>query len=111
MTPRIPPELHKPRTLRRPFPVAPLVEATKDRTVPYTVEGVPNTQQIRADENRRLGVTRGQRRRMEAFGLDAFTADRLAIRSGLHPAMVWGVQWWAEVEADSAGQEQLFDMA
>ena len=28
--------------------------------------------------------------------LDAFRADRLAIRIGLHPALVWGQQWWDE---------------
>lgn len=33
-------------------------------------------------------------------GIPLWEADRLAIRVGLHPAVVWGADWWADEEDD-----------
>lgn len=32
--------------------------------------------------------------------ISAYRADRLSIRIGTHPALVWGQQWWASAEDD-----------
>ena len=44
----------------------------------------------------RLGVGRAQvlRWRKGNTRLDQYAADRLAIRAGYHPSLVWGQQWW-----------------
>ena len=44
-----------------------------------------------------LGVGRAavnRWRRNERYYLTAYHADRIAIRIGTHPAMLWGRQWW-----------------
>lgn len=44
-----------------------------------------------------LGVGRtavGRWRADRQYLLTAYHADRIAIRIGSHPAMVWGRQWW-----------------
>ena len=47
-----------------------------------------------------LGVGRVQVskwRRGHSFMLTEYHADRIAIRIGTHPAMLWGRQWWESV--------------
>ena len=49
-----------------------------------------------------LGVTRRKVRQWragEAVMINAFRADRLAVRTGRHPSLVWGVAWWGEVDS------------
>lgn len=44
-----------------------------------------------------LGVGRSQVNRWRnnnSYLLNAYHADRIAIRIGTHPAMLWGRQWW-----------------
>jgi hypothetical protein len=44
-----------------------------------------------------LGVGRvsvGRWRKDKQYLLTAYHADRIAIRIGTHPAMLWGRQWW-----------------
>ena len=44
-----------------------------------------------------LGVGRTQVnnwRNNKTFLLNAYHADRIAIRIGTHPSMLWGRQWW-----------------
>jgi hypothetical protein len=45
-----------------------------------------------------LGVGRTQVnkwRNNQGYLLNAYRADRIAIRIGTHPSMLWGRQWWA----------------
>lgn len=44
----------------------------------------------------RLRVDRQQvyRWRTGKVMFDTWTADRLAIRAGYHPSLIWGQQWW-----------------
>lgn len=44
----------------------------------------------------RCGVTSSAWRKARARGLPLRNADRWAIRAGLHPAIVWGDDWWAD---------------
>jgi len=50
----------------------------------------------------RLGVDRQQvyRWRNGKCQLDTWTADRLAIRIGSHPCLIWGQQWWDDAAAE-----------
>jgi hypothetical protein len=48
-----------------------------------------------------LGVGRttvNKWRNNRQYMLNAFYADRIAIRIGTHPAMLWGRQWWETAE-------------
>jgi len=49
---------------------------------------------------RRLGVNRAQilRWRKGHVRLDTWQADRLAIRAGYHPSLIWGNLWWENAE-------------
>lgn len=54
----------------------------------------------------RLGVNRQQvyRWRRGEVMLNTWAADRLAIKCGYHPALVWGQQWWD----DAAPKRRLY---
>jgi hypothetical protein len=47
------------------------------------------------DECQRLGVSLETRRRLLAEGLTEAQADRLAVRAGVHPAVLWPA--WVEL--------------
>jgi len=34
----------------------------------------------------------------KSYMISCWRADRMAIRIGLHPALVWGEQWWTEID-------------
>lgn len=34
----------------------------------------------------------------KAYMISCWRADRMAIRLGLHPSLVWGEQWWIDVD-------------
>lgn len=34
----------------------------------------------------------------KAFMISCWRADRMAIRIGLHPSLVWGDQWWTDID-------------
>lgn len=70
---------HTPRCSQSRWPVAPLVEAV----------GTTRLYEV-------LGVERTQVRRLEVSGLPTFQADRWALAFGLHPAQVWGWDWFAD---------------
>lgn len=36
--------------------------------------------------------------RYRQFGLSLVQADRLAIRAGIHPCLIWGTAWWVGTE-------------
>lgn len=40
------------------------------------------------------GTTRSSIRRWQETGLNPIVADRVCARLGLHPADVWGDDWW-----------------
>lgn len=40
------------------------------------------------------GTTRSSVRRWQETGLNPIVADRVCARLGLHPADVWGDDWW-----------------
>jgi hypothetical protein len=65
---------------RRPFPLDALLHITRETA---------------ADLGRRCGVNTRSLARWRAAGLTATVADRLAVRSGHHPAEVWP-NWWEE---------------
>lgn len=69
----------------RVFGIGPLLDAIADVADIHRLVGQPRT----AEENRVLGLTRGRRRDYARFGLNAYTADNLAVHVGLHPAEIW----------------------
>lgn len=88
----------------RPFDFASLLAAVEARVDSETYRG-PN---LVGEENRQAGVDRRQRRIYERLGMDPFTADRLAVQAGFHPAEVWP-HWWDEAAADPyERQQELF---
>lgn len=54
-----------------------------------------------AAENRALGVDRAQRYRWRQIGISVYDADRLAVRLGTHPALIWD-DWFADCETVDA---------
>jgi hypothetical protein len=38
----------------------------------------------------------------KAYMISCWRADRMAIRIGLHPALIWGEQWWTEIDAQES---------
>lgn len=49
-----------------------------------------------------LGVTRRALHFFRSDGLSIKQADKFALRAGLHPAQVWGVEWWKSNDEESA---------
>lgn len=63
------------------------------------VEGMEG--QLRtAAENRVLGIDRQRRKYWRDHGLTAYDADRLAVRLGTHPALIWP-EWWTTCEPEA----------
>ncbi len=79
-----------PRRPPRPFPLQPLLDFVR-----AGIDCSLLPQQRLEVENRRLGLLSRQKADWARIGLDAATADMLAIRIGLHPAEIWG-NWFAE---------------
>jgi hypothetical protein len=48
-----------------------------------------------------VGVDNSQLHRWRRTGVRLDLADRLAIRLGVHPAVIWGEHWWAGTEASA----------
>lgn len=45
------------------------------------------------------GLDRRTFLRYRALGVPVVAADRIAVTLGLHPALVWGREWFEEVDA------------
>ncbi|MDP1795196.1 MAG: hypothetical protein Q8K63_13755 [Acidimicrobiales bacterium] len=74
----------------RPFALAPLLELLDDIRPADLHPGQPTT----AWENAQLQLNRAARGHYETHGMTPYTADAVAMRLGLHPAEIWGDQWW-----------------
>lgn len=92
------------------LPFAPLAEQLRLQWDAPAVEGVGNLKDVGKSDrashglwcDRRAAVILGVRRddipRYRKRGLTPRMADRLAIRAGLHPLLLWG-DAWSEAEA------------
>lgn len=74
-----------PGSLPRPFSIDPIIELLDARIPTYEESKVIRSRII----NDVLNETRWQVRRWKQKGLDAYTADYLATRLGLHPVELW----------------------
>ena len=87
--------------MRRGYPYAPLAAAA--RRVSQRRDEIGDEQVARfpelsdGDIASVLGVTRRTIVRWKIIGLDCWTADKAAVRLGLHPCEVWGDAWWDPV--------------